>query len=108
MKRETAIKKLLGIVHKDALAKTVALELQHQPKNYTLLLLNHAFQSCEDKHDNWFTALSVVCIHQGLFALSLVQKAAKLGGTPPLTSAIKRDILNVIAQGGKLTKADAG
>jgi hypothetical protein len=107
MKRELAIKKVLELINRDALIKTTAELAKEKPNNFPLQLLNNCFTG-KDLTDNWFTALSVMAVHQGMFTLQLLQKAHAMGGYPPMNYAVKASLLDTIAQNGKLTKADAG
>jgi len=108
MKRDIAIKTLLGVVNKEALIKTTDELAQQNPGNFSLQLLHKTLKQTDDLTNNWFTALGVLAINQALFTLYLLQKACILGGHAPMKSEVKRNLLNVIAQGAKLTKADAG
>lgn len=108
MKRETAIQALLAVIKKDALAKVTSGFATNDQKNYPLQLLNYLLQNREATTDHWFTALGVLSIHQAMLALQLLQQAHTLSGYPPLNWANKGELLDVIAQGAKLTKADAG
>lgn len=62
----------------------------------------------DDKTLNWFTALGVLSVFRGSYMLSLFQEVRKVCGCKPLTSVQKKNLLNAVAQGAKLTKADAG
>lgn len=106
MKRETAIKKLLGTVKLNILKCTCIQFAQTQPRNYSLKLLNTAFYSSTDT--DWFTALSVLCVHQSPLAKKILQKANIDSGNPSLTNAKKQELIDAISAGAKLTKADAG
>jgi hypothetical protein len=108
MTRELAIQKLLAIIAKPVLAKATLLETQQHPKNQTLQMLNLCFQKENDPNESWFTALSVMAVHQGMFTYNMLKKAYKLGGYPPGNNTINARLLDMIATNGKLTKADAG
>jgi len=108
MKREEAINKLLQQVTKQMLAKVVAVKSGEEPYNYTLQLLNMVFHSANDPQKNWFTALGVLCINQRYFCSNILQKAHTSGGKPPMSSMTKKELIDAIASGSKLTKADAG
>lgn len=108
MKRDTAIKALVDLISIEALKKTTCMAAEQQPYNYPLQLLNAVLHKKEEETSNWFTALGVLSIHQGLYALQLIHEARKLAGQKPLSIVTKRHLLTVIAQGAKLTKADAG
>jgi len=108
MKRELAIKKVLELINKDALIKTTAEFAKQNPLNYPLQLLNSSFGNGSDQNDNWFTALSILAVHQGMFTYQLLQKAHANSGYPPMKSTVKMRLLDLIALNGKLTKADAG
>jgi len=110
MKREEAINKLLQQVTKETLAKVVAVKSGEEPYNYTLQLLNIVFQSvaADDPQKNWFTALGVLCINQRYFSGNILQKAHTSGGNPPMSGMTKKELIDAIASGSKLTKADAG
>jgi len=108
MKREDAIKKLLCAVRKDILIKAVLEMAQKETRNYPLQLLNAAFKITDDTNNNWFTALGVLCIHQKVFVGRLIQAAYMASGNSPLSGMTKAELIDAIASGSKLTKADAG
>lgn len=106
MKRETAINKLLSTIKLDVLKCTCIQFAQTQPKNYSLKLLISAFTDSDET--NWFTALGVICVHQRPLAKRILQKANIDSGNPPLSNMNKAELIDAIASGAKLTKADAG
>ncbi|MCW3077938.1 MAG: hypothetical protein JWO32_2547 [Bacteroidetes bacterium] len=108
MKRDTAIKMLLNTIKKEALIKITHELAQQQPTNYPLQLLNASFGFKEDQNYNWFTALGVLCINQVQFTANLLQKAHTASGYPPYSVSVKGELLNAIASGAMLTRADAG
>jgi len=108
MKRETAIQALLAVIKKDALSKVTSGLASGDQKNYPLQLLNFLLQNKEATNDHWFTALGVLSIHQAMLTLQLLQQAHALSGYPPFKLADEGKLLDTIAQGAKLTKADAG
>ncbi|MCW3076133.1 MAG: hypothetical protein JWO32_742 [Bacteroidetes bacterium] len=108
MNRQIAIQTLLALIKKEALAKVTSGYASNNPQNYPLQLLNYLLQSKEENINHWFTALGVLSIHQAMFAINLLQDAHKLSGYQPFTWPKEAELLDVIAQGAKLTKADAG
>jgi hypothetical protein len=65
-------------------------------------------QYTNDKYNNWFTALAVLCINQRVFASNLMQRAYILGGNKPMSRVVLKELVDAISAGAKLTKADAG
>ncbi|MCW3075623.1 MAG: hypothetical protein JWO32_232 [Bacteroidetes bacterium] len=109
MKREEAIKKFLSVIKKDILAKVVFEMAQNEPHNYPLQLLKAAFKITDDETiNNWFTSLGVLVVHERLYSGTILQKAHSAAGFPPMNGKAKKELLNLIATGAKLTKADAG
>ncbi len=108
MDRNKAIKKLLQKVKKDVLVQVVKDLAVTQPFNYTLQLLNISFTSATDPKQNWFTALGVLCIYQRFFAGEVLEAGTIKSGNPPMTAKVKKELIDAIASGCKLTKADAG
>ncbi len=108
MTREKAIEKLLHTVKKDVLAKIVIKLAKTQPFNYNLQLLNTILKTSADPKQNWFTSLAVLCIYQRYFAGEILGRGAIDSGNPPLTLLTKAGLIDAIASGSKLTKADAG
>ena len=109
MTRDEAIEKLLLKVQQAVLVQQVNVKAAEQPFNYSLQLLNAAFQiPSADPNKNWFTALGVLCINQRFFSGELLQTACTLSGNPPMTAMAKKELIDAIASGSKLTKADAG
>ncbi len=107
MKRETAIKKLLGLIKKETLAKVTDQLAQNEKHNFVLQLLNSTYTQSPDVNNNWFTALAVLFQDQKLFAVRLLRMANTANGNPPMTNLTKTGLIDAIAAGSKLTKADA-
>lgn len=62
--------------------------------------------SFTDPYENWFTSLAVLCIYQRHFAGKLLQKVNIANGKPPLIAIVQMELIDAIASGAKLTKAD--
>lgn len=108
MKRDDAIQKVLLVTSVAQLAATVSSKVTVYPKNYTLQLLYFTAGAASDTQNNWFTALAILCIYQRDFCKRLLQEANIASGHPPLTYKKRAELVEAIASGAKLTKADAG
>lgn len=110
MTRQKAIQMLLHKVKLELLMKITAIRSEEQPFNFALQLLNASLSTSDpcDNKKNWFTALGVLCIYQRTFAGRLLQDARETGGDPPMKPIDKKELIDAIASGSKLTKADAG
>lgn len=108
MKRETAIKLLLRKIKIPVLKCTCIQFAQSQPRNYSLKLLHTVLNLSIDSDSNWFTSFGVLCVHQSPLAKRILQQANIESGNLPLTNAEKKELIDAISMGAKLTKADAG
>ena len=108
MTREEAINNLLSKIKLNAIVSIVLDYSILQPRNYSLQLLHTIFNVPTDINKDWFTALGVMCTHQKKRSGRILQKANILSGNPPMTETQKTELIDAIAAGAKLTKADAG
>ena len=107
MERNKAIKILLQAVKKDILAQEIGQRASEHPFNFNLQLANSTMAT-SDTHENWFTTLAVLCIYQREFAGMILEKAHVESGYPPFDGLAKAKLIDAIASGSKLTRADAG
>ena len=108
MTREEAINYLFSKIKLETIISIVLKYSIIQPRNYSLQLLHSVFNMPSDINKDWFTALGVMCTHQKKLSGDILQEANVLGGKPPMTNAEKKELIDAIAAGAKLTKADAG
>ncbi len=108
MERNQAIKKLLQNVSSNALFKIIVAKANTQPLNFSLQMASVVSPTTTDTKNNWFTAFAVLCINQRLLAGELLQETRTAEGKPKLTLLTKAELIDAIAAGSKLTKADAG
>ena len=108
MERDQAITKLLQTVTTNKLFSVIASKATAQPFNYTLQMVNVFVPASTDPKQNWFTAFAVLCINQRLFAGEIIQETRTAEGKPHLSLMKKAELIDAIASGSKLTKADAG
>ena len=100
---------LTSAVATDKLGEVIATKAQEMPLNSTLQMVNRMFQlSTTDTFQNWFTAFAVLCVNQRLLAGELIQLARIADSHPEVPLMSKAELIDAIASGSKLTKADAG
>ncbi len=108
MERNQAIKKLLQNVSSNALFNIIVTKANAQPLNFSLQMASVIAPVSADTKNNWFTAFAVLCINQSVLAGEIIDAAREAEGNPPLNSLAKKELIDAIAAGCKLTKADAG
>ncbi len=108
MKKEKVIKRVLALMTMDSLKKSVEKLLLVKPDNDGLNLFKAALNAKDDEKHLWFTPFAVLCALKPKLAGKLIESAVVLAGNPPIFNLNKAELIDAIASGSKLTKADAG
>jgi len=107
MNKQKIIKEIWSIINSTIFIKKVREMTTQKPKDEGLQLLNAVINLRSDTQDIWFTALAVLCLHEKSVAGKLLKESAASSGNP-ITNMTKAELIDAIASGSKLTKADAG
>ena len=107
MYKQKVIDKLWTFTDKPTMQDTVNKMLSAKPKDEGLQLFNLVLSDSTDANDIWFTALAVLCFHETDTAGKLLKSSAATSGHH-MSSLNKAELIDAIASGSKLTKADAG
>jgi hypothetical protein len=93
----------------DHLRSAVEVLNKRSPKNEGIDILWAVLQldPAVDPMQTWFTALALICVHDPALAESILLNATTMSGNPVL-NLNKAELIDAIASGSKLTKADAG
>jgi len=108
MKKDEVIKRVLALMTMDSLKKSVEKLLLVKPDNDGLNLFKAALAAKDDEKHLWFTSFAVLCALKPKLAGKLIEEAVVLSGHPPIFNLNKAELIDAIASGSKLTKADAG
>lgn len=108
MTKDEVIKKVLSLMTMDALKKSVEKLMIEKPNNDGLILFRATLNAKDDAQHLWFTAFAIMCTLKPKLAGKLIDSAVSLSGNPPVFNLNKAELIDAIASGSKLTKADAG
>ena len=108
MKKDEVIKRILALMSIDSLKKATDELLKVKPNHDGLNLFKAALNSKDDEKHLWFTAFAVLCRLKPRLAGKLISSAVEFANHPPIFNLNKAELIDAIASGSKLTKADAG
>ena len=107
MNKQTAIKWLWSLTDKITLTKTVSALTNKKPNDEGLQLLNAVLNLSSDTNDIWFTALAILCVREKTAAAKILETSCAISGNPINKIKVTK-LMETLADGCKLTKADAG
>lgn len=92
----------------DGLKKSVDKLMTEKSNNDGLILFRATLNAKDDAQHLWFTAFAILCTLKPKLSGKIITGAIALSGNPPIFNLNKAELIDAIASGSKLTKADAG